>query len=71
MHASRPDISMPPSPSGAAGVDHIDAAQYYGPGVVNDLIREALCPYPYGLAIVSKVAVRRDGRGAVLPFDDG
>jgi hypothetical protein len=28
----------------AAGVDHIDTAQYYGPGVVNDLIREALCP---------------------------
>ena len=29
----------------AAGVDHIDTAQYYGPGVVNDLIREALHPY--------------------------
>ncbi|HLN66826.1 MAG TPA: aldo/keto reductase [Streptosporangiaceae bacterium] len=54
----------------AAGVDHIDTAQYYGPGIVNDLIREALCPYPDGLAIVSKVAVRRDDRGAVLPFDD-
>ncbi len=44
----------------AAGVDHIDTAHYYGPGVVNDLIREALHPYPDGLAIVSKVAVRRD-----------
>jgi hypothetical protein len=54
----------------AAGVDHIDTAQYYGPGVVNDLIREALHPYPGGLAIVSKVAVRRDDDGAVLPFDD-
>ena len=54
----------------AAGVDHIDTAQYYGPGVVNDLIREALHPYPDGLAIVSKVAVRRDDSGAVLPFDD-
>jgi len=54
----------------AAGVDHIDTAQYYGPGVVNDLIREALYPYPDGLAIVSKVAVRRDGSGAVLPFDE-
>ena len=54
----------------AAGVDHIDTAQYYGPGVVNDLIREALCPYPDGLAIVSKVAVRRDDSGAVLPFDE-
>jgi pyridoxine 4-dehydrogenase len=54
----------------AAGVDHIDTAQYYGPGVVNDLIRKALYPYPDGLAIVSKVAVRRDDSGAVLPFDD-
>src|SRR3984885_3918611 len=54
----------------AAGVDHLDTAQYYGPGVVNDLIREALYPYPDGLAIVSKVAVRRDHSGAVLPFDD-
>jgi pyridoxine 4-dehydrogenase len=54
----------------AAGVDHIDTAQYYGPGVVNDLIREALHPYPDGLAIVSKVAVQRDDSGAVLPFDD-
>ena len=40
----------------AAGVDHIDTAQYYGPGAVNKLIREALHPYPAGLAIVSKVA---------------
>ena len=54
----------------AAGVDHLDTAQYYGPGVVNDLIREALYPYPDGLAIVSKVAVRRDDSGGVLPFDD-
>ena len=54
----------------AAGVDHIDTAQYYGPGAVNDLIREALYPYPDGLAIVSKVAVRRDGGGAILPSDD-
>lgn len=54
----------------AAGVNHIDTAQYYGPGVVNDLIRQALYPYPDGLAIVSKVAVRRDDSGAVLRFDD-
>jgi aryl-alcohol dehydrogenase-like predicted oxidoreductase len=54
----------------AAGVDHIDTAEYYGPGVVNDLIREALYPYPEGLAIVSKVGVRRDDSGGVLPFDD-
>jgi pyridoxine 4-dehydrogenase len=43
-----------------AGVDHIDTAQYYGPDVVNDLIREALYPYPGELAIVSKVGVFRD-----------
>ena len=39
-----------------AGVDHIDTAQYYGAGTVNQLIREALHPYPGDLAIVSKVA---------------
>jgi pyridoxine 4-dehydrogenase len=48
----------------AAGVDHIDTAQYYG--AVNDLIREALYPYPDKLAIVSKVAVRGDAAGAGL-----
>jgi pyridoxine 4-dehydrogenase len=53
-----------------AGVDHIDTAQYYGPGVVNELIREALHPYPDGLALVSKVAARRDESGAVLPYDE-
>jgi pyridoxine 4-dehydrogenase len=45
----------------AAGVNHIDTAQFYGAGTVNELIREALYPYPDGLAIVSKVGVRRDG----------
>jgi pyridoxine 4-dehydrogenase len=44
----------------AAGIDHLDTAQYYGPDVVNDLIREALYPYPGELAIVSKVGVFRD-----------
>ena len=53
-----------------AGVDHIDTAQYYGPGVVNELIRDALHPYPAELALVSKVAARRDDFGAVLPFDN-
>ena len=53
-----------------AGVDHIDTAQYYGPGVVNSLIREALFPYPDGLALVSKVAARRDDSGGVLQYDD-
>lgn len=49
----------------AAGVNHIDTAQYYGAGTVNELIREALHPYPDGLAIVSKVAAP-DARGALL-----
>jgi aryl-alcohol dehydrogenase-like predicted oxidoreductase len=52
-----------------AGVDHIDTAQYYGPAVVNQLIREALFPYPDNLALVSKVAARRDDHGAVVPYD--
>jgi pyridoxine 4-dehydrogenase len=46
----------------AAGVDHIDTAQYYG--AVNELICEALYPYPDKLAIVSKVAVPGDGPAA-------
>src|ERR1700751_3689402 len=57
-------------PAGDAGVDPIATAQYYGPAVVNELIREALPPYPDGLALVSKVAARRDASGAVLPYDD-
>jgi aryl-alcohol dehydrogenase-like predicted oxidoreductase len=49
------------------GVDHIDTSQYYGPDVVNDLIREALHPYPDGLRLVTKVGARRDDTGAWLP----
>jgi pyridoxine 4-dehydrogenase len=52
------------------GVDHIDTAQYYGPGVANELIREALHPYPATLALVSKVGARRDGSGGWLPYDE-
>jgi pyridoxine 4-dehydrogenase len=54
----------------AAGVDHIDTAQFYGAGTVNELIREALYPYPDDLAIVSKVAARRDTDGALRRFDE-
>ncbi len=53
-----------------SGVNHFDTAQYYGPGAVNELIRETLCPYPNDLAIVSNVAVRRDTDEAVSPFDE-
>jgi pyridoxine 4-dehydrogenase len=52
------------------GVDHIDTAQYYGPDVANELIREALRPYPGTLALVSKVGARRDGAGGWLPYDE-
>jgi aryl-alcohol dehydrogenase-like predicted oxidoreductase len=49
------------------GVDHIDTAQFYGPDVANELIREALHPYPDNLALVSKVGARRDDKGGWLP----
>jgi pyridoxine 4-dehydrogenase len=49
------------------GVDHIDTAQFYGPNVANELIREALRPYGADLALVSKVGARRDDTGGWLP----
>jgi pyridoxine 4-dehydrogenase len=52
------------------GVDHIDTAQFYGPDVANELIREALHPYPENLALVSKVGGRRDDAGAWLPVSE-
>ena len=51
------------------GVDHIDTAQFYGPDVSNELIREALHPYPDGLVLVSKVGARRDDSKAWLRYD--
>lgn len=49
------------------GIDHIDTAQFYGPDVANQLIREALHPYPAELALVSKVGGKRDDQGNWLP----
>lgn len=49
------------------GVNHIDTAQFYGPDVSNELIREALHPYPSGLALVSKVGAERDDEGGFVP----
>jgi aryl-alcohol dehydrogenase-like predicted oxidoreductase len=43
----------------AAGVDHIDTADFYGPHVTNQLIREALHPYASGMLIVTKLGARR------------
>jgi aryl-alcohol dehydrogenase-like predicted oxidoreductase len=77
MQLAGPGIFGPPSDPDAAravlrraielGVDHIDTSQYYGPDVVNDLIREALHPYPENLKLVTKVGARRDAAGGVLP----
>jgi len=43
----------------AAGVNHIDTSDYYGPHVTNEIIREALDPYPDDLVIVTKLGARR------------
>jgi pyridoxine 4-dehydrogenase len=43
----------------ASGVDHIDTSDFYGPHVTNQLIREALHPYPQDLVIVTKIGARR------------
>ncbi len=51
----------------ASGVDHIDTSDFYGPHVTNQLIREALAPYPAALTVVTKVGARRDASGAWLP----
>ena len=77
MQLAGPGVFGPPrDPAGARavlrraielGVDHIDTAQYYGPDVVNDLIRESLHPYPKDLKLVTKVGARRDDQGAWLP----
>jgi pyridoxine 4-dehydrogenase len=53
-----------------AGVNHIDTADYYGPGVVNHLIHDALSPYPPDLVLVSKVGARRTATGGVVAWDD-
>ena len=51
----------------AAGVNHIDTSDYYGPYVVNQIIREALHPYPRDLTIVTKVGARRGDDASWLP----
>ena len=49
------------------GVTHIDTSDFYGPVVVNEIIREALHPYPADLRIVTKVGARRGPDGSWLP----
>ena len=51
----------------ASGVNHIDTSDFYGPHVTNQLIREALHPYPDDLVIVTKVSARRGADGSWLP----
>jgi pyridoxine 4-dehydrogenase len=49
-----------------AGITHIDTSDFYGPVVVNELIREALHPYPQGLHLVTKVGARRAADGSFM-----
>jgi aryl-alcohol dehydrogenase-like predicted oxidoreductase len=46
-----------------SGITHIDTSDYYGPFVTNEIIKEALHPYPESLNIVTKVGARRDAEG--------
>jgi aryl-alcohol dehydrogenase-like predicted oxidoreductase len=48
----------------ASGVNHIDTSDFYGPHVTNQLIKQALHPYPDGLVIVTKVGARRGSDGS-------
>ncbi|MGW4677376.1 oxidoreductase [Micromonospora taraxaci] len=52
------------------GVRHIDTSDFYGPVVVNELIREALHPYPEDLHLVTKVGARRGDDGSWIPSLD-
>lgn len=77
MQLAGPGVFGPPKDRGeavsvlreavASGVNHIDTSDYYGPFVVNDILREALHPYPDDLVIVTKVGGRRGEDGAWLP----
>jgi pyridoxine 4-dehydrogenase len=74
MQLAGPHVMGPPADRDAAvavlrravelGVDHIDTSDYYGPHVTNEIIREALHPYPDELTIVTKVGARRTADGA-------
>ena len=74
MQLAGPNVWGPPrDPDGAvavlreavaAGVDHIDTADFYGPHVTNQIIRQALHPYPRGLVIVTKLGGRRPPDGS-------
>jgi aryl-alcohol dehydrogenase-like predicted oxidoreductase len=77
MQLAGPHVFGPPADRDAAvavlreavalGITHIDTSDYYGPYVTNEIIREALHPYPEGLHIVTKVGARRDAEGGWPP----
>src|SRR5699024_3682092 len=77
MQLPGPGVMGPPSDRDIAltvlqqaiemGVNHIDTAQFYGPDVANELIREALYPYPENLVLVSKVGGERNDKGDWIP----
>ena len=77
MQLAGPGVFGPPKDRSAAvavlreaveqGVDHIDTSDFYGPHVTNQIIREALAPYPDDLVIVTKVSARRGEDGSWLP----
>jgi pyridoxine 4-dehydrogenase len=77
MQLAGPGVFGPPKDHGAAlavlreavasGVDHIDTSDFYGPHVTNQIIREALHPYPDGLTIVTKVSAVRGKDGSWIP----
>ena len=50
-----------------AGVNHIDTSDYYGPHVTNQIIKQALHPYPKGLVIVTKLGARRGADASWIP----
>ncbi|GKT16817.1 aldo/keto reductase family oxidoreductase [Acidovorax sp. SUPP2522] len=77
MQLAGPGVFGPPKDRAAAvavlraavesGVNHIDTSDFYGPHITNQIIREALAPYPDDLVIVTKIGAVRDGQGAWLP----
>ena len=77
MQLAGPHVFGPPKDRSAAvsvlreaialGVDHIDTSDYYGPDFTNQIIREALHPYPGDLTIVTKVGARRGADASWLP----
>ncbi|HZZ67589.1 MAG TPA: aldo/keto reductase family oxidoreductase [Phenylobacterium sp.] len=54
----------------AQGVDHIDTSDFYGPHVTNQIIREALSPYPGNLTLVTKLGARRGDDASWLPWSE-